>query len=49
MSEGLPDGWEVKKLGDVSVTCFSNVDKKSHPEENSVRLCNYMDVYKSCK
>jgi len=43
----VPDGWKKRKLGDVANIFFSNVDKKSYPEEKSVRLCNYMDVYKN--
>jgi type I restriction enzyme, S subunit len=41
----IPKGWEVQRLGNVSDVFFSNVDKKSHPDEIPVFLCNYMDVY----
>jgi len=42
----LPDGWTTKRLKYVSRTRVSNVDKKSE-DENVVRLCNYVDVYKN--
>ena len=45
MSEQVPEGWEEKKLGDLSEIFFSNVDKKSAEDEIPVLLCNYMDVY----
>lgn len=37
--------WRKTSLGAVAEIRFSNVDKKSHPAEIPVRLCNYMDVY----
>ena len=37
--------WREVRLEEVSDLFFSNVDKKIYPEEMSVRLCNYMDVY----
>ena len=39
--------WPVKPLGSVAEIRTSNVDKKSNPGEQPVRLCNYMDVYSS--
>ena len=46
MSDGIPQGWNTSKLGEISDIRFSNVDKKSYPEtEIPVQLCNYMDVY----
>lgn len=39
--------WKRVKLGEVCKVITSNVDKKTSPEENPVRLCNYMDVYKN--
>ena len=47
MSEGVPEGWEREKLGNLSEIFFSNVDKKSTEEEIPILLCNYMDVYKN--
>lgn len=41
------DGWKKVKLGDVCEVIVSNVDKKTNDSEISVRLCNYMDVYKN--
>lgn len=37
--------WTTKPLKDVAEILSSNVDKKSNPGEQPVRLCNYMDVY----
>ena len=33
------------KLGDIADVCVSGVDKKTIPDEQPVRLCNYTDVY----
>lgn len=41
----VPADWGLPQLRDVSTVCFSNVDKKWHPKEEPVRLCNYVDVY----
>ncbi|MDL2235946.1 restriction endonuclease subunit S [Christensenellaceae bacterium OttesenSCG-928-L17] len=35
----------IVKLGTVSDIKVSNVDKKSKPDQKSVKLCNYTDVY----
>jgi len=43
----IPEGWEIKKLKFVSDVYISNVDKKIHSNEDSVLLCNYIDVYKN--
>jgi len=43
----IPEGWEVKKLKYVADANPSNVDKKSKDNEDSVLLCNYVDVYKN--
>lgn len=45
MSEGIPDGWAERCLGEVVEARTSNVDKKTVKGEIAVRLCNYMDVY----
>jgi len=37
--------WEYDTLANIADVRVSNVDKKSHSGEISVRLCNYMDVY----
>lgn len=43
----VPEHWEVKSLKYVADVMPSNVDKKSTEGEKSVRLCNYVDVYKN--
>ena len=42
----VPEHWEVKRLKELGKIQNSNVDKKTHPDEKAVRLCNYVDVYK---
>ena len=37
--------WLPRKLRDVADIRVSNVDKKIHPAEVPVSLCNYMDAY----
>ena len=44
---GVPAHWEVKRLKELGKIQNSNVDKKTHPDEKAVRLCNYVDVYKN--
>jgi type I restriction enzyme, S subunit len=41
----LPRHWAVRKLKFVCECFTSNVDKKSHADEELVSLCNYTDVY----
>lgn len=41
----IPKNWMEVALGDHAEIIFSNVDKKSCPPEQAVRLCNYTDVY----
>ena len=43
----IPEGWDIKKLHEISNIYFSNVDKKSDASEIPVLLCNYMDVYRN--
>ena len=43
----VPEGWEVKKIKQVSDVRISNIDKKSEEREPDVLLCNYIDVYKN--
>ena len=35
------------KLGEIAEVLISNVDKKIKPNEQSVLLCNFVDVYKN--
>ena len=37
--------WRRVRLRDVADVVASNVDKKREPNQHSVRLCNYTDVY----
>jgi type I restriction enzyme, S subunit len=41
----IPAHWEVKRLKTIAAVQLSNVDKKSVQGQESVRLCNYVDVY----
>ena len=41
----IPEGWEVRRLKTIAAVQLSNVDKKSLEGQESVRLCNYTDVY----
>jgi type I restriction enzyme, S subunit len=41
----IPEHWEVRRLKNIASVELSNVDKKSIEGQNSVRLCNYVDVY----
>jgi type I restriction enzyme S subunit len=43
----IPEGWEAKKLKFSAANMPSNVDKKTKPGEQKVKLCNYTDVYYS--
>jgi type I restriction enzyme, S subunit len=43
----VPAHWVVKRLKELGKIQNSNVDKKTHPDEKAVRLCNYVDVYKN--
>ena len=38
-------GWPTARLDSIIDLTLSSVDKKSKPNEKSVRLCNYMNVY----
>lgn len=46
-ADSLPTGWDVSRLDAVADVFFSNVDKHTVDGEISVRLCNYVDVYKN--
>ncbi|MDR0822814.1 MAG: restriction endonuclease subunit S [Endomicrobium sp.] len=39
------NNWQKVQLGDVANVKLSNVDKKTNPNEKTVKLCNYTDVY----
>ena len=41
----IPAHWEMRRLRNAVVMRVSNVDKHSKEGEQSVRLCNYVDVY----
>ena len=41
----VPAHWEVKRVKTIAAVQLSNVDKKSVEGQESVRLCNYVDVY----
>jgi type I restriction enzyme S subunit len=43
----LPAGWRVSRLDAVADVMFSNVDKHTVEGEVTVRLCNYVDVYRN--
>ncbi len=43
----VPEQWEVRRLRTISEMRVSNVDKHTKVDETSVRLCNYVDVYKN--
>ena len=40
------EDWEVKKLGEVCDLTGAGIDKKINPNEISVTLLNYLDVYR---
>ena len=41
----MPSHWSCRRLKHVASVALSSVDKKSHQQEEAVRLCNYVDVY----
>ena len=43
----VPEHWEVRRLRNATDMRVSNVDKHVKEGEASVRLCNYVDVYKN--
>ena len=43
----IPSDWNCCRLDTVAEVLFSNVDKLTHDDEEPVRLCNYVDVYKN--
>ncbi len=42
----IPEHWEMRRLRHACEMRVSNVDKHIKPSEVSVRLCNYVEVYK---
>ena len=43
----IPEGWEVRRLSQISKIILSGLDKKSYENQKKVKLCNYVDVYKN--
>ena len=43
----VPEHWEVRRLRNAADMRVSNIDKNTKDGEGSVRLCNYVDVYKN--
>jgi len=43
----VPERWEVQRLRNLADMRVSNVDKHTKDDEQPVRLCNYVDVYKN--
>lgn len=43
--EKIPKHWEFKKLKHIATIFASNVDKKTLEGQQSIKLCNYTDVY----
>jgi type I restriction enzyme S subunit len=43
----VPEHWEVRRLRNAAEMRVSNVDKHTKDDEQPVRLCNYVDVYKN--
>jgi type I restriction enzyme S subunit len=46
-ADTLPTEWGKCRLDAVADVLFSNVDKHTNEDEVSIRLCNYVDVYKN--
>jgi len=43
----VPKHWEVLRIRNIAEMRVSNVDKHNQENEEPVRLCNYVDVYKN--
>lgn len=43
----VPEHWDVRKIKHIAENTSSSVDKHTLENEASVRLCNYVDVYKN--
>lgn len=46
-ADELPSDWKLTRIDTVADVLFSNVDKHTLDDEEPVRLCNYVDVYKN--
>lgn len=47
LSSELPNGWELKSLGEIGTISGAGVDKVSRSEDAPIKLLNYMDVYRN--
>jgi len=45
----VPEHWKIQRIRNIVDMSVSNVDKHTKEGELSVRLCNYIDVYKNDK
>ncbi len=43
----VPSKWNVKRIKDVTLLKYSNVDKRKYDNQEDIQLCNYTDVYKN--
>jgi len=43
----LPKHWDTAVLKRMAHTELSNIDKKTAEDETSIKLCNYLDVYRN--
>lgn len=43
----MAEAWKEGALGDAAAVALSGIDKHIIPGETSVRLCNYLDVYRN--
>jgi type I restriction enzyme S subunit len=43
----VPEHWDIAVLKRMAHTELSNIDKKTAEGETSVKLCNYLDVYRN--
>lgn len=47
ISASLPTDWKLLTLGELGDISGAGVDKINRPDENNIKLLNYMDVYKN--
>ena len=43
----VPEHWKVRRVANIADLRVSNVDKHVREEEEPIRLCNYVDVYRN--
>ena len=43
----IPKNWKVAKLGKIGKFSASGIDKKINPDEEPVKIINYVDVYRN--